>query len=349
VHQRIAGGYPMKAVRAAAGGGVIVEDVPEPDPGPGQVLIEVAGAGLCHSDVTISRVPQFYGGGPFTLGHETGGRVAGWGPGVTGLEMGMPVVAHAEWGCGQCPTCRQGHERLCPEVAPVGGAGLGADGGMARYLLVPAARYVVPLRDLDPRDAGPLDDAALTPYHAVRTAQAELGPGAVAVVIGAGGLGHMAVQILKAVTPATVVVVEPDATRRAFATEVGADRAVHPDDDVAGQVRGLRPRGASVVFDLVGTDTTLALAASMASPRGRVILIGAALGSLTFNLLALPWECRLHTCYAGEPRELEEVVALAEAGRIRVHTRHLPLDDVPGAIAALDRGDHGAGRMIAIP
>lgn len=334
----------------AAGGGVVMADVPEPDPGPGQVLVEVAGAGLCHSDVVIAGAPDFYGGGPFTLGHETGGRVAGWGPGVTGLEVGQPVVAHAEWGCGQCSTCRHGHERLCPEVAPVSGAGLGADGGMARYLLVPAARYIVPLTDLDPVDAGPLDDAALTPYHAVRSAAGELGVGgSVAVVIGAGGVGHMAIQVLKAITPARVVVVELDEARRRFALDLGADRAVHPDDDVARQVRGLRPDGASAVFDIVGSDATLALAASLASPRGRVVLVGTALGSLAFNLLALPWECRLHTTYAGEARELEEVVALAEAGRITVHATHIPLEEAPDRIAALDRGDHGVGRMIAVP
>lgn len=339
----------MRAVRVGAEGGIVVDEVPEPDPGPGQVLVEVAGAGLCHSDVTIAQAPAFYGGGPFTLGHETGGRVAGWGPGVTGLEVGQPVVAHAEWGCGQCPTCRGGDERLCPVVAPVGGAGLGADGGMARYLLVPAARYVVPLRDLDPVDAGPLDDAALTPYHAVRAARDELVPGSVAVVIGAGGVGHMAVQILKATTTATVVVVELDEARRRFALDLGADLALHPDDDVAGQVRGRRPLGASAVFDLVGSDATLALAGSLASARGRVVLIGAALGTFPFNLVALPWECRLHTTFAGEPCELEEVVALAEAGRITVHTRHITLDEAPGALAALDRGDHGTGRTILVP
>ena len=339
----------MRAVRVAKGGGVVVEDVTEPDPGPGQVLVKVAGAGLCHSDVTISAFPQFYGDGPFTLGHETAGWIAGWGPGVTGLEVGMPVVAHAEWGCGNCTTCRNGHERLCPEVTPVAGAGLGADGGMASHLLVPAARYVIPLRDLDPRDAGPLDDAALTPYHAIRSADRELRPGSVAVVIGAGGLGHMAIQLLKAITPATVVVIELDEGRRRFATEMGADLVLHPDDDVAGQVRGRRAGGASVVFDLVGSDASLALAASLTSPHGRLVLIGAALGSVVFNLLALPWECRLHTSYAGEPRELEEVVALAEAGRIKVHTRHLPLEEAPAEIAALDRGDHGVGRMIAVP
>jgi propanol-preferring alcohol dehydrogenase len=340
----------VRAVQVGPHGGVVMADVPEPDPGPGQVLVEVAGAGLCHSDVVIAQAPDFYGGGGFTLGHETGGRIAGWGPGVTGLEVGQPVVAHAEWGCGRCSTCRHGDERLCPEVAPTMGAGLGRDGGMARFLLVPAARYIVPLTDLDPVDAGPLDDAALTPYHAIRSATGELGVGgSVAVVIGAGGVGHMAIQILKAITPATVVVVELDEARRRFALDIGADLALHPDDDVNGQVRGLRAEGASAIFDLVGNDATLALSASLASPRGRVVLVGTALGSFSFNLLSLPWECRLHTTYAGEPRELEEVVALAEAGHITVHATHNPLEDAPEAIAALDRGDHGVGRTIAVP
>jgi alcohol dehydrogenase, propanol-preferring len=159
----------------------------------------------------------------------------------------------------------------------------------------------------------------------------------------------MAIQILKAITPATVIVVERDGERRRFAADLGADLVLHPDDDVAGQVRGRRAVGASVIFDLVGADTTLALAASLAAARGRLVLVGAALGTLPFHLLALPWECRLHTSYAGEPRELEEVIGLARAGRIKVHARHVPLNDGPAAIAALDRGDHGVGRTIAVP
>lgn len=114
-------------------------------------------------------------------------------------------------------------------------------------------------------------------------------------------------------------------------------------------MRGQRPEGASLVLDLVGTDATLVLAASVAAPRGRVVLIGTKLGSLAFHLLTLPWECRLHTSYAGEPRELEEVVALARAGHITVHARPVGLDEVPATIAALERGDHGLGRTIAVP
>lgn len=340
----------MKAVRTIPGGGIEVTEVPTPEPGPGQVLVRVAGAGVCHSDVVIGRAPDFYGEGrPFTLGHETAGHVDAVGSGVVGLDEGLPVVVHSEWGCGTCTTCRRGHERLCPEVAPVAGGGLGADGGMASHILVPAARYVVPLGDLDPVTAGPLDDAALTPYHAIRNARDELDGASVAVVIGAGGVGHMAIQVLGAVSPARIVVVEPDAGRRAFALELGAHLAVHPDDDVAGQVRGLRPSGASLVLDLVGSDSTLAMAAAAIGPAGRVILIGTKLGTFGFNLLSVPWETRLHTSYAGEPRELEEVVALAQAGHITVHARTIGLDDVPETVDALDRGDHGTGRAIAVP
>lgn len=339
----------MRAVRVPVGGGIELADIAQPDPGPGQVLVKVAGAGVCHSDIAVSRIPDFYGGGPFTLGHETAGWVAGTGPGVVGLDEGLPVVVHAEWGCGACSTCRRGHERLCPVVKPVAGAGLGTDGGMAEHILVPAARYVVPLGDLDPVRAGPLDDAALTPYHAIRSARDELDGRSLAVVIGAGGVGHMAIQILKAVSAATVVVIEPDEARRGFALDLGADLAVHPKDDVAAQVRSLRTEGASVVLDLVGGDDTLALGATLIAPLGRMVLIGTHLGTFGFNLLSLPWECRLHTSYAGEPRELEEVVALAAAGRITVHARTIGLEDVADTVASLERGDHGLGRAIAVP
>jgi alcohol dehydrogenase, propanol-preferring len=328
-----------------------VRDIAVPDPGPGEVLVQVAGAGLCHSDVMIAANPGTYGAGGFVLGHETAGRVEALGPGVSGVGVGEPVAVHSFWGCGVCPTCRRGDERFCPAVRPTAGAGLGRNGGMAEHILVPAARHLVPLGDVDPVDAGPLDDAALTPYHAIQSAAAAdlLGPGSVAVVIGVGGLGHLAVQILRALTVATMIAVELDEGRRRFALELGADAALHPDDDLAARVRSLRPEGAAFVLDLVGSDSTLRLAASLPGTGGRITLVGAALGTLPWSLIAVPFECQLQTSYGGEARELAEVVALAAAGRIRVHTERIPLDAVPSRYEELDRGRGPVGRTVAVP
>ena len=341
----------MRAVQVTSEG-LVLRDVAVPEPGPGQVLVKVAGAGLCHSDCMIRQSPAVYrdDAGAFTLGHETAGWVEAVGDGVHVVAPGQPVVVHSEFGCGQCTVCRSGHERYCPTIAPCRGAGLGFDGGMAEYLLVPTPRAVVPLPDgIDPVDAGPLDDAGLTPYHAVRTSMPWLEAGAVVAVIGIGGLGHLAIQILRAMSAATIVAVEPDDARRAFALELGADLALHPDDGAAGRIKAMGTDGASLVLDLVGVDATLLLGVGAAATRGKVVCVGAGLGQYPFSMITTPWECVLQTTYSGEAWELEQLLALAEAGKVRVHTSHIGLEDVPDAYDRLDRGEHGTGRLIAVP
>src|SRR5207244_1223487 len=232
------------------------------------------------------------------------------------------------WGCGQCPPCRAGNERFCSNSGGRLGMGIGHDGGYAEYVLVPSARHVLPLGDLDPVDAGPLDDAALTSYHPIRGCIADLGPDSVAVVIGVGGLGHMAVQLLRTLTPATIVAVESDAERRAFALELGADLALDPADDAAVQIKQLGWAGATFTLDLVGTDATLSLAAAASAPASDIVLVGAGLGSIQVSLVTVPFECRVRTSLAGEASEAEELIALARAGRIRVYTDHIDLEAV---------------------
>ena len=335
----------MRAVRVGAGK-MTIEDVPVPEPGPGQVLVRIAGAGLCHSDVMISATA---GADSFTLGHEAAGFVEALGAGGAGLQIGEPVVVHAEWGCGSCWECLHGQERFCPTIAPAHGAGQGFDGGLAEYLLVPSTRLCVPLGDIDPRSAGPLDDAGLTPYSAIRAARHRMLPGTVTVVIGIGGLGHLALQILRAVAPTTIVAVEPNESRRKFALELGADHAVDPADDVAGLVRSLDPQGASVVLDLVGSEITLTQAAALVGRGGRIVLIGAALGTFSYSLISLPWGASIRTSYSGEVSELHELITLVQRSGITVHANYISLDEVPAAYADLDRGGQPAGRIVALP
>jgi propanol-preferring alcohol dehydrogenase len=178
------------------------------------------------------------------------------------------VAVVGAWGCGSCERCLAGLETYCdrPDLAPVpgGGGGPGLDGGMAEYLLVPSARHLVRLPDgLDPVHAAPLTDAGLTPYHAVRRSREKLGPTSTAVVIGIGGLGHMAVQILKATTAARIIAIDPRDTARELGTRSGADLVLAPGEDAAAEIReASRGLGADVVIDCVGSDATLALAAA---------------------------------------------------------------------------------------
>ncbi len=151
---------------------------------------------------------------PFTLGHETAGRVAALGSAASGVAEGDPVVVYSRWGCGSCWQCANGRDNACARTQRgPHGAGLGRNGGLADYLLVPSARYLVPAPGLDPVHAAPLTDAALTSYHAVKLSLAQLRPGSSALVLGVGGLGHLAVQILKAISSARVLAVDVRAVR----------------------------------------------------------------------------------------------------------------------------------------
>ncbi|HEX7291523.1 MAG TPA: alcohol dehydrogenase catalytic domain-containing protein [Conexibacter sp.] len=265
----------------------VLRDVPTPEPRAGEVLLKVAGAGACHSDLHLMEWPagQLPFDPPFTLGHENAGWIEQVGDGVDGLAVGEPVLVYGPWGCGRCAACRRSSENYCERAAEIGvmGGGLGRDGGMAEYMLVPSARLLLPLGDLDPREAAPLSDAALTPYHAIKRSLHKLVPGSSAVVIGAGGLGHMAIQLLAALAPAQVVAVDRDPDKLALAQQVGASATVEAGDDAAAQVReATHGRGGELVLDLVGSDDTLALAAAVGRSEGDLALVG--LGGGTFPL-----------------------------------------------------------------
>jgi propanol-preferring alcohol dehydrogenase len=330
-----------------------LDEVPVPVPGPGEVLVRVGGAGACHSDLHLMDWPagELPFDPPFTLGHENAGWVHELGAGVTGVRVGEPVAVHGAWGCGRCPRCRAGAENLCERQREIGvmGGGLGRDGGMAEYLLVPSAHLLLPLGDLDPRDAAPLGDAALTPYHAIKRSLPKLTPGSTAVVIGVGGLGHMAVQILVAMTAAQVIAVDPSVSRLALAGDVGADVTLQGGPDTAEAVReATGGRGAELVLDMVGSDETLALAAACARAGGDVTLVGLAGGSLPFSFFTQPYDCSLTASYWGGAVELHEVLELARAGRIQAHVQRFPLEQAPEVYDRLRRGEVD-GRAVICP
>jgi alcohol dehydrogenase, propanol-preferring len=324
-----------------------------PEPGPGQVLIKIAGAGACHSDLHLMEWPE----GllpwklPFTLGHENAGWVEQLGAGVSGWKKGDPVLVYGPWGCGRCRPCRLGRENYCEHAAEIGvaGGGLGRDGGMAEYMLVPSARLLVPLGDLDPVPAAPLADAALTPYHAIAKAHDRLQPGSTAVVIGIGGLGHMGIQLLKATTAARVVAIDTDERKLEVARTLGADIVLRADADAAARVRdATNGVGADVVLDMVGADATLALAAKVVRAEGRLVLIGLGAGTLPVSFFALPYGAEVATSYWGTVTELIEIVALAKTGKIKVDVETFTLARAPEAYERLRRGEI-RGRAVIVP
>jgi propanol-preferring alcohol dehydrogenase len=329
-------------------------EVPDPDPAPGEVVVRVAGAGACHSDLHLLQdfdAGQLPWGPPFTLGHENAGWVHALGEGVGWLEVGQPVAVYGPWGCGQCKRCRVGMENYCERQAEIGvaGGGLGLDGGMAPLLRVPSARLLVPLDELDPVAAAPLTDAGLTPYHAITRALPLLGPGSTAVVIGVGGLGHLGVQILSALTPARIVAVDTKDDALALATDDGAHHGVAPGPDAEVEIRELtKGKGADAVFDFVGVDATMALGAVVSRPLGTVVVVGIGGGSYAFGFFTIPYEVSLVTTYWGSYPELTEVIALAERGLLRPHVTRFPLDEAPAVYQRLARGEI-EGRAVVVP
>jgi alcohol dehydrogenase, propanol-preferring len=329
-------------------------DLAEPIAGPGQVVVRIGGAGACHSDLHLMHDTEgglLPWGPPFTLGHENAGWVHALGAGIKGFEVGTPVAVYGPWGCGRCHRCRAGIENYCERQAEIGpaGGGLGLDGGMAEYLLVPDARLLVPLGDLDPALAAPLTDAGLTPYHAIKRSLPLLIPGSTAVVIGAGGLGHMAVQILKGLSPATVIAVDKSPVALELAAAVGADHGLAPSESTAAQIRELSGgKGADLVVDLVGADDTLALGAAVARSLGHVTLVGIARGSYPFSFFSSAYEVSFASTYWGTQTELMEVIALAKAGHIKPHVERFPLSQAPEVYKRLAAGEI-AGRAVVVP
>jgi alcohol dehydrogenase, propanol-preferring len=319
--------------------------------------VQVGAAGACHSDLHLMH--DFEPGllpwsTPFTLGHENAGWVHTVGQGVRGLEPGQPVAVVGAWGCGRCSRCLAGLETYCedPASAPVpsGGGGLGLDGGMADFLLVPAARYLVPLPDgLSPVLAAPLTDAGLTPYHAVRRSLDKLSPVSTAVVIGVGGLGHLAVQILRAMTAAHVIAVDSKESALRLAKASGADLTLSPGPNLVDQVHAATDgHGADVVLDFVGSDSTLAAAAAVTRQLGDLTIVGIAGGSLPVSFFGLAYEASVQTTYWGNRSELVELLDLAARGLLTPEITTFPLDEAPQVYAGLAAGEI-TGRAVVVP
>ncbi|MPZ15981.1 MAG: alcohol dehydrogenase catalytic domain-containing protein [Chloroflexi bacterium] len=334
----------------------VLEELEKPKAGPGEVVIKVGGAGACHTDILV--MDELKAGTqpwapPFTLGHENAGWVSDLGQGVSELEVGQPVAVYGFWGCGRCDRCQIGIETMCEDLssAPVvGRGGLGVDGGMAEYMLIPAARFLVPLPDgLDPLDAAPLTDAGLTPYHAIRRSLPKLTPDATAVVIGVGGLGHLAVQILEATTAARVVAVDVKDTALKLASDQGADLCLVSGEETAAEIRrATNGRGADVILDFVGADSTLALGVAAARQMGDLTVVGIGGGTFPFSFQSLPYEVSMQTAYWGTRQELIEVLNMAARGLIKSNTVTFPLSGAAMAYQALRDGEID-GRAVVIP
>ncbi len=326
-----------------------LDDVPEPTiTGPRDVIVRVGGAGVCRTDVHIRDgwfAPAVPAELPLTLGHENTGWVHEVGDAVDNVGIGDAVICHPQSSCGLCPACRIGDDMRCERGLRFNG--LTRAGGFAE-LLKTTDRAVLRLPDgLEPAAIAPHADAGLTVMHVVRKAMPLLGPGTRVVVVGIGGLGHIAVQCLRALTAAEVVAVDQDPQALQLATECGAHHAVLADR-AGGHVQELTGgAGAEAVIDFVGEGDAVASSLAMVRARGTYFLVGYG-GELrvpTFNLV-LP-EISVVGNAVGTHDDLRELLLLTAAGAVTLRTRSYPLDAFADAIADLEHGRmHGRGVLV---
>ena len=331
-----------------------VVEIPKPVPGPGQVLLRVTAAGVCHSDEFLMSVPEAdysFGELPLTLGHEGAGVVAELGEGVQHLQVGDAVAVYGPWGCGRCLNCSNGKENYCTNAAAEGirPPGLGAPGSMAEYMIIDDPRHLVPLGDLDPVKNVSLTDAGLTPYHAIKNSLPKLGAGSTALVIGTGGLGHVAIQLLRALSGATIIALDINQEKLDLATHVGAHHVALSDAAAVETVKALTGGlGANAVFDFVGRQSTVEIAAAAAAVEGDVTIVGIGGGSLPVGFGGINYDVAVRTPYWGSRSELAEVLQLAQRGQVSVEIETYSLDDAPKAYERLANGQI-RGRAVIVP
>jgi NAD+-dependent secondary alcohol dehydrogenase Adh1 len=316
---------------------------------PFDVIVRIGAAGLCRTDLHIQDGQWATKSGvalPYTPGHENAGWVHEIGSAVSNVVVGDTVIVHPFISCGLCDPCRAGDDMHC-----LNGSfpGINRDGGFANFLKT-SARSVVKLDPaLHPKDIAALADAGLSAIHAVKKAIPALTAGTRAVVIGAGGLGHIGIQCLKAMTPAEIIVIDPSDLALALATEVGADHAIKVDGKHVATVQDLTGGlGAEVIIDFVGERGAIEDGIAMIRDGGFYYVIGYGENINIPTIDVISREISFIGNLVGTYRDLQELMTLTAQGQVHLRTATYPLDAVNDAMADLD-GGRLQGRGILIP
>ncbi|WP_369046769.1 NAD(P)-dependent alcohol dehydrogenase [Sinomonas sp. P10A9] len=325
-------------------------EVPMPEAkGPLDVVVRIGGAGVCRTDLHIlegqwaekSQVEL-----PYTIGHENAGWVHAVGSAVTNVKVGDKVILHPLITCGLCRACRSGDDVHCENNQF---PGIDTNGGYAEYLLT-SARSTVKIDDaLEPADVAALADAGLTAYHAAAKAAKRLTPRDTCVVIGAGGLGHIGIQVLKSLTPAGIVVVDRNPAALELAKSVGADAGVLADGTQVERVLELTGgHGAEALIDFVGEGGATAEGVRMLRRAGDYYVVGYGENIDIPTIDIISTEINIIGNLVGSYNDLQDLMALAARGAVTLHTQKYKLDDFQQAISDLDAGKV-RGRAILVP
>lgn len=351
----------MKSMQVVAFGEPLAEvDAPTPVPQDGQVLLRVRAAGICHTDLHLWHGGYDLGNGrtlslsergvklPLTMGHETVGVVEAVGPQARGVQPGDVRLVFPWIGCGQCDACRADRENYC--LAP-NTIGINRAGGYADYMLVPDARYLVPLQGIDPVKAAPLACSGLTCFSALRKFDGERLGRVPLVIIGAGGLGLMSLALLRALGGIGGVVIEPDAGRRTVALQAGALAAIDPAaPDAVTQIRDAVGGPVWQVLDFVGNQQTAMLAFDVLTKGGHLVTVGLFGGAAQWPLPLLAIKAlTIQGSYVGSLPELRDLVQLvAQHDLALIPTATVGLRGLRDALNALQQGNV-TGRLIMTP
>ena len=333
--------------------------VETPEPKGAEVLIRMTGAGVCHSDIHIWEGVYDLGGGnkltlkdrgvalPLTMGHEIAGEVVKAGP-QAAIKAGASVVVYPWLGCGECSTCKRGDENLC--TVKTRSMGVFSPGGYAEYVLVPHERYCIPLGSIDPAEAAPLACSGVTTYSALKKFGPKIKDEPV-VIMGGGGLGQMALTVLRAMQGKGAIVVEIDAEKRKAALEAGALAAVDAAvADASKQIIEATGGGATSVLDLVGSSATVGLGVASIRKGGEIVVVGLYGGELKLPLVYFPLRgMGIRGSYVGTLPDLRELVALSQSGALKpIRVNRRKLNEASQALSDLKAGKV-VGRIVLVP
>ena len=327
-----------------------IQQVETPKPRGSQVLVKVQSSGVCHSDIHLWEGYYEGVGGqllkttdrgvnyPLTPGHEVAGIVDSLGEQVEGFNNNDKVLVYPWIGEGLCPACRIGEENLCDKPRSLG---VYMDGGYAEYVLVPSYKYLIKISDgMDTDASATLSCSALTAYGAVKNAN--LKPDDNVVIVGAGGLGLMAIQLAKAVTGARIIAMDLDDKKLEFAKKEGADTTVNSkNEDPVKTIMELTDKmGADAVIDFVNASKTVETDMQFLRRRARVVLVGLFGGELKLSLVTMPTRAyKLIGSYTGTLSDMIELVSLARRGVIKpVVSNRFKLDQATDALTMLRDG-----------
>ncbi len=316
----------------------VLQDVEVPEPGTGEVLLRMGGAGICRTDLEvidhgIELAPWI---GPFTLGHENSGWVEQLGPGVSGFEVGEPVISSCMSSCGKCEACLSGSGNYCESMVARGL--YKADGGLAEFMIADH-HQLISLGKENPIRYAPLTDAALSAYGAVDYARCKIPGDGIAVVIGVGGLGYYALQFVRELTSARIIAVDTSEERLTIAKQLGANDLIVSDKDAADKIMALtNNKGVHAVFDFVGIDATMALCAKITRALGIITINGLGGGTLPFFWGNVLPGIDVRFSSGGTLLQLQAIVDLVQRGKISIEYQEFGFDQLFEALDALRNG-----------